>query len=405
MSLDILPIVATLRRHRLTATLLVLQIALTCAIVCNAVFVIGDRLAWMTTPSGIAEDQLMRITVSDIGPRKDIHARVEADLAAIRGIPGVEAVTVGNSLPFGGNAWNSGLKLDRSQRSSSVDVATFYGESLAETLGSRLLAGRMFHPDEYRWVDDLVAEKATSSHVGIVTNDLARRLFPDKSALGEEILVGGEPVRIVGVLERLPAASGKAREDVNDTVLMPWRMIPAYGGGYFVRARKGETARVLKDAVAALKGVNPRRVVVEARPYTEIRGRFFAADRAMAVLLSSVSVALLAVTALGIVGLASFWVGQRRRQIGVRRALGASRADILHYFQTENFLLASMGIVLGMVLAYGINALLMKQYELPRLPLAYLPVGATVLWLLGQVAVLAPALRAASVPPVEATRG
>jgi putative ABC transport system permease protein len=64
-----------------------------------------------------------------------------------------------------------------------------------------------------------------------------------------------------------------------------------------------------------------------------------------------------------------------------------------------------MGIVLGMVLAYGINLILMREYELPRLPFVYLPVGAAVLWALGQAAVLAPALRAASVPPVVATRG
>jgi len=112
----------------------------------------------------------------------------------------------------------------------------------------------------------------------------------------------------------------------------------------------------------------------------------------------------LLVTALGIIGLASFWVAQRRRQIGVRRALGATRGDILRYFQTENFLIVSIGIMLGMVLAYGLNLWLMRAYELPRLPLYYLPMGMVVLWLLGQLAVLAPALRAAAVPPVVATR-
>jgi putative ABC transport system permease protein len=124
----------------------------------------------------------------------------------------------------------------------------------------------------------------------------------------------------------------------------------------------------------------------------------------MAGLLDGVIVALLLVTALGIVGLASFWVAQRRKQIGVRRALGATRTDILRYFQTENFLIVSFGIALGMVLAFGLNLVLMSRYELPRLPLWYLPVGALVLWGLGQLAVLAPALRAAAVPPVVATR-
>ncbi|HEX5340506.1 MAG TPA: FtsX-like permease family protein, partial [Gammaproteobacteria bacterium] len=106
----------------------------------------------------------------------------------------------------------------------------------------------------------------------------------------------------------------------------------------------------------------------------------------------------------GIVGLASFWVAQRQRTIGVRRALGATRGNILRYFQTENFLLATIGIGIGMLLAYGINLLLMQHYELPRLPWTYLPVGAVALWLIGQLAVLGPALRASHVPPVVATR-
>jgi len=121
-------------------------------------------------------------------------------------------------------------------------------------------------------------------------------------------------------------------------------------------------------------------------------------------MLIGVIIALLLVTALGIVGLASFWVAQRRKQIGIRRAIGATRSDILHYFQTENFLIVTFGIVLGMVLAFALNVVLMKFYELPHLPLVYLPIGALVLWGLGQLAVLGPALRAADVSPMVATR-
>ncbi|MGH8152801.1 MAG: ABC transporter permease, partial [Rhodanobacteraceae bacterium] len=105
-----------------------------------------------------------------------------------------------------------------------------------------------------------------------------------------------------------------------------------------------------------------------------------------------------------IVALASFWVAQRRKQIGIRRALGARRIDILRYFQTENFLIVTFGIVLGMVLAYGLSLLLMQHYELPRLPWFYLPIGAVALWVIGRLAVLGSALRAAAVPPVGATR-
>ena len=125
----------------------------------------------------------------------------------------------------------------------------------------------------------------------------------------------------------------------------------------------------------------------------------------MTALLVAVCLALLVVTAFGIVGLASFWVQQRTRMIGVRRALGASRRQILGYFQTENFLLTSIGIVIGMVGAYGINQVLMTYYELPRLPWVCLPIGAVLLWALGQIAVLGPARRAAALPPVVVMRG
>ena len=95
---------------------------------------------------------------------------------------------------------------------------------------------------------------------------------------------------------------------------------------------------------------------------------------------------------------------RRGSEIDVRRALGATRRQVLRYFQTENFVLATVGIALGMFAAFAINQLLMERYELPRLPLAYLPIGALALWALGQISVLGPALRAAAAPPAVATR-
>ena len=112
---------------------------------------------------------------------------------------------------------------------------------------------------------------------------------------------------------------------------------------------------------------------------------------------------LLGATAGGIFGLASFWVRQRRRQIGIRRAIGATRSDILHYFQTENFLIVSGGIALGMVLASaesGADGALRIAATAAVLS-ADRRTGALGV---GQLAVLGPALRAAAVPPVVATR-
>lgn len=406
---DIGPILSALRKHRLTASLVVLEIALTCAIVCNAIFLVGDRLALADTPSGIDEANVVHIVASDIGKHGDDHARTESDLAALRAIPGVVAAAITNSVPFGDTSWGSNLNLAPNQRTSTVDVKNFYGEGVAETLGTHLVAGRYFEPSEYVWLDDLVAGKAKPTAVIMITQGLARHLFGDASALGRSVWVGSSDteMRVVGVVDRLAAAGGVDRSDTEFTTLQPWRETATGGnyGSFIIRSQPGQSDRVLALAVEKLKQIDPRRVIVKKETYKAIRDDRFAGDRAMAGLLVAVCVILLVVTALGIVGLASFWVGQRRRQIGVRRALGARRVDVLRYFQTENFLLATMGIVLGMALAYGINLFLMREYELPRLPLAYLPAGAVLLWVLGQVSVLAPALRAASVPPVVATRG
>jgi putative ABC transport system permease protein len=138
--------------------------------------------------------------------------------------------------------------------------------------------------------------------------------------------------------------------------------------------------------------------------YSERRASAFKSQRAALWLFAGVTLAVVIVTVIGIMGLTGFWVQKRTRQIGIRRALGARRKDILHYFLIENALIVSMGVMVGMFFAYLGNLLLMRHYELPHLPWIYLPVGALVMLILGQLAVLGPALRAAAVPPVVATR-
>jgi putative ABC transport system permease protein len=121
-------------------------------------------------------------------------------------------------------------------------------------------------------------------------------------------------------------------------------------------------------------------------------------------MLVAVSALLLLVTASGIVGMTMLRIAQRRKQIGVRRALGARRADIVRYFITENVLITTGGIAAGVVLAVLLNQLLVSQLELTKLPLSYVLGGALVLWMLGVAAVGGPAWRAASIPPATATR-
>ncbi|MFA6985810.1 MAG: FtsX-like permease family protein, partial [Arenimonas sp.] len=143
---------------------------------------------------------------------------------------------------------------------------------------------------------------------------------------------------------------------------------------------------------------------VNNKSLEEDRDDIYRDDRALAWMLITVTVLLLLVTASGIVGMATLWVNQRRKQIGVRRALGARRFDILRYFITENLVITSGGIVAGLLLAVALNQLLVSQLELTKLPIGYLAVGSLVLWLIGVLAVYGPAWRASSISPAIATR-
>jgi putative ABC transport system permease protein len=405
--MDIRPILSTLRRHKIPALLLILEIALTCAIVCNAVFLISQRLQRDQMISGVAEHELMQIRVANIGKPADAKARAQEDLALLRQIPGVTAAALLNQVPFTDSSSNTSIKLDSAQKLPTLDATMYMGEGLIRTLGAQLVAGRDFNADEYLDFDDMKSDPHLQSKVGsvVITQALGERLWPGQSALGKNIYLGETSVRVIGVVRSLIRPSLSNGDGTAQwTMIFPLRMSARSASRYVLRAAPGQRESVLAAAAKALRKADPHRIILDKKTLDDIRSDFFQNDRAMAGILVGVIIALLAVTALGIVGLASFWVAQRRRTIGVRRALGATRRNILNYFQTENFLLATIGIVLGMVLAYGINLFLMLHYELPRLPAVYFPVGAIVLWLIGQAAVLGPALRAAAVPPVVATR-
>ena len=409
--MDIRPILSTLMRHKTAAALIVVEIALTCAIICNALFMISDRLSQVREVSGIAEEELVRVQISGIGSDTDQVARTRTDLASLRAIPGVKDATVLNQVPFVNSSWNSGVRLQQEQQQSTLNATTYMAEDqYIETLGLTLVAGRDFNADEYREASDLLERTTEDGNIPatIITRSLADKLFPGEDAIGKAFYSWGDaPIRVVGVVEHLVRPGGMGGPAEREyAMVFPLRPHYNLGGNYVIRTDPDRRTEVLAAAKAVLQANGADRIIQEenSKTFEQLRREYYQAPRAMAWLLGIVCVALLLVTALGIIGLASFWVQQRTKQIGVRRALGATRGQILRYFQTENFLLASIGIALGMLLAFAINQLLMGRYEMARLPLYYLPAGAVLLWTLGQLAVYAPARRAASVPPAVATR-
>ena len=325
-----------------------------------------------------------------------------ADVASLRGISGVSAATALSGLPFEG-----GVGIDIAAKAGTPEgqmlQATGFmgGAGEVETLGLRLTQGRDFLPSEYVPLEGFKGLQQVS--VAIVSRALAERLFQTDDAAGRLFYTSGRPIRVVGVVDHLMGMSPRLGAADNEYAML----LPIEPDGDYVtlalRTRPENRDRVLRHAVDVLGNRDPQRIL-DAQTFMEVREKYFQRDSAMAGLLLAAGLGLLIVTAAGIAGLASFWVQQRRHSIGIRRALGATRAEILRHFQTENFLIVTGGVLLGCVLAYAINLMLMHYYAVQVLPPGYLAIGAIALWLIGQLAVLGPALRAAAVPPAAATR-
>jgi ABC-type transport system, involved in lipoprotein release, permease component len=408
--IQIKPILAAMRHHKAGTVLIALQIALTLAIVCNALFIIQQRTARLSRPSGVDETNLFVIQ-SDWADNSDpqyTDIQMQADLLALRQLGSVQDASPTNSFPLRGGGWDNFVKLAPDQIKMTTDAAIYFADdhSLA-TLGTKLIAGRNFTASE---IGSQKPRDELSSAQVIISKDLAQRVFPGGSALGKTIYVSADakPSTIIGITDTLQAhmQSRGTPDYAYNAVLIPARLL-AGGTLYLVRAKPGQLAAAMRDAPKALYAQSRMRIIDRkdgVMTFAQVRQRFYKSDLGMAILMGIVSVVLLAITAAGIVGLTSFWVGQRRKQIGVRRALGATRGDILNYFLTENLLIGIGGVLVGAVLAIGINLWMVTQFEMARLSLAYVAVGVVALLLLGQGAVLAPALRASRVPPVEATR-
>jgi putative ABC transport system permease protein len=140
------------------------------------------------------------------------------------------------------------------------------------------------------------------------------------------------------------------------------------------------------------------------RTMEETRRRSYELNQALINILATTTAILVAITTLGVAGLTSFNVARRTKQIGTRRALGATRAAILRCFLAENLLFTAIGVTLGALLAVGINIALVELFSVPRFSWYLLPTTMLALIVISQVAVLFPARRAAAVPPAVATR-
>jgi len=407
--MEIRPIFSSLlRHHRVPSILIMLEIALACAVLCNAMFMTFERLTDINLPNAIDESGISIINIQGADPTK-VNDDIPRNLSALRELPGVKAVSVTNTVPVSRDgeytAFSTKPGQDVNDKSNVITAEYLIAANGEKALGLQLTQGRFFNEDEYA-AGKLVGSFMPQGHAIIITRSLAERMWHGQSVLGKVLYFGNQfSYTVVGVVENVlrPSRGGGGDDAIYYSSFLPIAPSDSSLQYYVVRSDPNDRQRIMRDGKEALARLSPG-AVIDGQSFTDMRSEFFDDNRSLVWMLLLVCAVMVAVTAVGIVGLTNFWVGQRRKHIGVRRALGATRWHILHYFQTENFILSSAGVALGMGLAYGINMYLMQHYEMTRMPWLFLPGGAIALWVTGQLAVLGPALRASFVPPVSAIR-
>jgi putative ABC transport system permease protein len=404
--MEMRPILSAMRHNKFGALLIATQMAVTLAFLANALTLIEQRIAWSDRPSGLDEADIFVMQNEMVDHPGDLAARQAADMDALRALPGVADAYTTNMYPLQGGGWIETVNLSPEQKTPTAFTAHYMGDEHAlSTMGLKLIAGRNFSADEVANRTDTDTPQASGF---IISKALAAKVFPGGDALGKPIFVDNDkPVPIIGIVDRLQGpmtvATGLYSTFAENSVLTPYRLI-GETSVYMVRAQPGQRDAVMKAAEAKLFGLDENRIL-KSRSMEQVRADAYRGAHGLIVLLSAICTALLVVTAFGIIGLTSYWVAQRRQQIGIRRALGATRQAIVRYFQTENFMIAAAGAAVGIAFAIALNLWMVHSFEMVRMDNSRAIVGALVILLLGQFAVIWPALRAASIPPALATRG
>ena len=398
--MEIRPILSAMLRNKTGAILIALQIAFTLAVVTNAFFIIYQRWEKINRPSGMDMQNIVTSRVQWVGQDVDYKAEILRDLEALKAIPGVTHVTTSNAIPLSGGGSSRGVSAERTEDTEWTATGSFLlTQDGLDSLGLNLVSGRNFTLNDVVWFDPEVGELAQNV---IITQALAEHIYPDENAVGKTLYMNDSELTVIGIVERMHG-SWVSWSGLERNMLVPM-VFPGSSISYIIRTQPGLTEEVRSQVKQTLLDINNRRVIRRIRVLEDVATSSYGSDSDMMVILSSVVCLLLLITVVGIVGLAAFSVNQRTRQIGTRRALGARRYQILRYFLVENWLITSIGLTLGVLLASAFNYYLVVHFELERLDWFYIPMGMAILWLLGLFAVYGPARRASMVSPAIATR-
>jgi len=350
-------------------------------------------------PLGFDPDSVSVVNLQMRGVKLDSAGSVALRtrmLTEARSIPGVTHVSRQVTMPFW-SSWNQQIHvagIDSTERLGQFYLNAVTPDYFA-TMGTRLLRGRGMTE----------ADVAGAPRAMVVSQAMAHVLWPDHEALGQCVRIGDDTVpctTVVGVAENVK--SQDLDEDPGFFYYLSASQFNPDQGGLFVRtAMPGEAAR---DMIRRrLQDVMPGPSYITVTPLSEVFGNETRSWRLGATMFTVFGLLALALAAIGLYSVVAYNVAQRTHEMGVRVALGAEVRDLVRLVLREGLLLASVGVVLGGVVAVlaapSLKSLLFQ--EQPRDPVVLIGVGVTLL-AVATLASLVPARRASRVDPMQALR-
>ena len=402
--LELGPMLRALMRNKIGALLIALQIALTLTIMVNAIFMMQERNRQMARASGVDEQNTFYLSNTVFGDNYPLQSALARDLDQIRKTPGVVAATQINAIPLSGGGWSMGLQTKPGDDVDGTGTAIYFVDTQGiAALGVELLAGENFSESDISW-----RERSSNKWPPkiIITQTLAEKLFDGdwKKALGQTVYINNhDPMQVTGIVKSLQSP-WNGWDNTEHASLVP-SQLENKGSRLFIRTEPGRRDALMPQIEKMLADSDKQRIIRNVKTMTETREESYREHQATNNILLTVIIVLTLITGFGIVGLAMFSINRRTRQIGTRRALGASQWQIMRFFMLENLLISSLGIVLGIGGAVGLNIWLVSTFAMTPLTPGLLLVGCAALLLVGQLAVSYPALIAARISPATATRG
>ena len=407
--MEVRHMLSALWRTRTGPILIAVQIAMALAALVNVTYLIVQRLDTYTRPTGIDLDNVFWVSLVSFASDYDQKTALETDLQWLNSLPGVTAAAASLSVPQ--TYWGFGLPFAASPDPNAVKEGARVFAMTArglETLGVKLASGRTYSPESVAPVgSDIGGALGRWAPEVVITKALADRVYPKGDALGKTLYVGlvNKSAKIVGIIDTLQAApiTGPFARFANQVVMVPISP-PGPNTTYLIRTQPGRQAEVMARVEKELADRVPGRYFSQLKTLARTASDTRNGMRTGSIILGVVTLLVLAVSAIGIFGLAVFNVTTRTKQIGTRRAIGARRLHIVRYFLVENWLITSSGVVIGCILALTTGVIMSRMTQAPRLPLYYLVGGVLFVWILGLLSVLVPARRAAEISPAVATR-